>query len=198
MDKVTVRIVKVAAEDLEKLRSLPALTAEDIMAADRYERAQDKALHLVSAYLKRRYVGAWRLSDTGKPIADGVFFSVSHTDGSVAFVTADRAIGIDLERVRETDREMRDYVLSPEERGMVSTDEDFFRLWTAKESLVKAHGAGFDREPIEVPASVTDGVRRYDDKVFYSRSATIDDAVLSVTMLGDAPFDLAIEKENLL
>lgn len=79
---------------------------------------------------------------SGKWSAEGVCFSLSHTDGWVCAAVSDRAVGVDLER---TDRKlymgMFDRVVSPGER-IERTPEALLCVWTQKESIFKCCGEG--------------------------------------------------------
>ena len=181
----------------EQAKGLPLLCPADIVEADRYRMPSDKVLHLVSAYLKRKYVGVWWLSPTGKPLADHIHFNVSHTAGLVVLALADAAVGVDVERVRPVGADMIAYVATPDERAGITVPADFFGVWTAKESLVKAIGTGFDCKPNLVPAMPLAGAKIYQNNVFYTRQTAEEDWVLSVTLTGATPFDWTIEKEML-
>jgi phosphopantetheinyl transferase len=76
--------------------------------------------------------------------------SISRTEGWSAFVLSGAAaVGIDIERVRPLSwRQMMGMVCSPRETGLLQDIEEaaplpFYRLWTAKEALMKTTGQGF-------------------------------------------------------
>lgn len=81
-----------------------------------------------------------------------VRFNLSHTDGAivVAVARADRAIGVDVERLdRVVDaRRLAERFFAPSERtALAALDEParrdaFFALWTLKEAALKARGVG--------------------------------------------------------
>lgn len=90
----------------------------------------------------------------GKPLlADGggLAFNLSHADDlMLCAVAQDRAVGIDVERVRDdlADREIAARVLSPREAAVLAAVPDrrrtevFFDLWTRKEAYAKGLGIG--------------------------------------------------------
>lgn len=97
----------------------------------------------------------YQLTANGKPeltAGGGIKFNLSHTDGAAALALArDRAVGIDVERVREG-MEVMDlasrFFSSQEVQWLRSQPaperlSGFFAIWTAKEALLKAHGTGF-------------------------------------------------------
>lgn len=85
----------------------------------------------------------------GKPMVygkDSIQFSISHCrDGAAVSVSRFRT-GIDMERIRPFSMRTAEKVLTPDELRCVSSsaqwERDFFRLWTLKESYVKALGTG--------------------------------------------------------
>ena len=119
---------------------------------------------------------AFDISDHGKPFAlvDGVpttiSFNVSHSGayGLIAYAPAGR-LGVDIEE--RTDRRdidlLSEAVFGPAERVELALTSGyakthlFFRLWTIKEALMKAHGAGFQLDPssFEAPPDILRGMR---------------------------------------
>ncbi len=117
---------------------------------------------------------AFPTSEHGKPWAtvDGVTaptaFNVSHSGrhGLVAHAPEGR-LGVDIEDLRPRRRLdlLMDGALGPEERREVTEKEGeeqlrfFFRLWTMKEAVLKAHGKGFllDATSFEIPPAVRRG-----------------------------------------
>jgi 4'-phosphopantetheinyl transferase len=146
----------------------------------------------------------------GKPFlaadGDGIDFSVSHSgELAVVAVGAGRAVGVDLERIREsTDvAGVARHVLSETERaGLEGLDDTerrlaFFRSWTCKEAYLKARGlglaGGLDRwivaggavsaaDPGDAHAALGWRVRSFDPGPGYAGAAA-----------SDAPFELRVE-----
>ena len=89
-----------------------------------------------------------RYDAQGKPMTDGLYLSISHSRELAACAVADRPVGLDVELVRPAPRRVWEH-LSPEERIYAADDAAFFRLWTAKEALLKCRGGQFGqlREP---------------------------------------------------
>lgn len=84
-------------------------------------------------------------NEKGAPLpVDGVHWSLAHKPGYVAGVAAPRRIGIDIEPIRPRSDRLRDKIADPEEWDLIDADhpESFFRYWTAKEAVLKAHGVG--------------------------------------------------------
>lgn len=127
------------------------------------------ALRLLEEGLRREY-GLCRdeiwyaRGENGKPYLAGqpdVFFNITHCKGLVACVLASAPVGIDAEPIRARRESVEKRVFTPQEqrwmRESKCPDELFFRLWTLKESFVKAVGAGIsyglERVPIRMEAS---------------------------------------------
>ena len=115
-----------------------------------------------------------RATEYGKPFAllrsepADISFNVSHSGGhgSLAFAPEGR-LGVDVEeRTMPRDLEgLIDAVFSPDEQAEIAFTSEpdktrvFFRLWTIKEALIKALGAGLslDVSKLEVPVAMRRG-----------------------------------------
>lgn len=97
----------------------------------------------------------------GKPYLAGeenIDFNVTHCSGLAACVIADTPVGIDAERMGKRRMGAQKRAFTTEEQRWIEEhpcpDEAFFRLWTLKESFVKAVGTGLsyglDRVPIRM------------------------------------------------
>ncbi len=85
----------------------------------------------------------------GKPLVNGVQFSVTHARGLVGLaVCAEGQVGLDVEWVDRTceAEEIAEMHFAAGERKVMAAAEDrvgeFFRIWTRKEAVVKALGEG--------------------------------------------------------
>lgn len=93
-----------------------------------------------------------RVGDGGKPylVRERPFFSLSHSRTMAACALSDREIGLDLQRRSPWREALSRRIFTPEEQAWIlaSPDRDaaFTRLWTRKESRVKADGEGMRRE----------------------------------------------------
>jgi len=195
INTVYVKVLNTNDVDFFKVKSSSILKPEDILDAERYLQEKDKRLHLLSAYLKRKYLSEWTTKD-GKPYKDGVFFNLSHSEELVVIAFGSDELGVDVEKIRAVDEDLKNYVCSTKEKETCKTDLDFFLIWTAKESLVKAKGVGFDRRPDEIPALPLKGKKSYDDVEYYSDYTTIDNYVISLTQKGGR-FQINLSKETI-
>lgn len=150
-------------------RALLARRATLRLILARYLDAEPERLRLVTA-------------PGGKPVlTHGPAFSVAHSgDLYVVAVNGASSIGVDVERGRSVDRagaiadrwfsveEAEQLAAAPEDRRQ----EEFLRLWCAKEALAKRHGAGLRLMKgrgegadgaLDVGASLAEGRLRYFD-----------------------------------
>lgn len=88
-----------------------------------------------------------RKEESGKWAADGVFFSLSHSDGALAVAVSDEPCGVDIEReVPPRAKNFAKKVLNESElREISALSEDerverLVELWSMKESLFKMRG----------------------------------------------------------
>ena len=196
MDEIVVKLADTNKVTWQDAKSLSYVLGADIAAADKYVQEEDKVAHIVSAYFKRKYIGDWQVAKSGKPFAVGKHFNVSHTNGAVVFVESTNEIGIDIEKIRPADQDLRRYISNDIEYALITDDKSFFEIWTAKESLVKATGEGIV-SPRKIPALPIDGAKTYNGTTFFSQHATFSGYVLSVTRSGNTPFALQIVPESI-
>jgi 4'-phosphopantetheinyl transferase len=132
--------------------------------ADRFLRPEDRALSIVTRGSLRCLLSeATGIAPDKILLAEGPFgkpylcglrgphFNVSHS-GSFALIglSDSRPIGVDIERIRVTGDELnvaRSYFSATEYRALQGLWKDarlssFFKIWTCKEAVLKACGAG--------------------------------------------------------
>ena len=89
----------------------------------------------------------------GKPhLADLAPFNISHAGDFAVLALSRQNVGVDLERIRPLDwQRISSRFFHPEERAFLAQstepERDFFRIWTLKESYLKAEGTGFSVSP---------------------------------------------------
>ena len=78
-----------------------------------------------------------------------IHFNLSHSGDYAMCVIGDNPAGCDVERVRKIDLKIADRFFAPSEIELIKTQptseaqiNTFFRLWTLKESYIKAEGQG--------------------------------------------------------
>ena len=111
--------------------------------------------HLLDRVLKKDYgVESYRIEQEsqGKPWLPShpeICFNISHSNNLAVCAVGQVPLGIDIERIRPFNDNLLRKVLSAHEQELfeekMSQDERqtlFFKLWTLKESFVKADGCG--------------------------------------------------------
>ena len=84
----------------------------------------------------------------GKPYIENLCdFNISHSDEFVVCaVSSSGKIGIDIEKIRETELNDFSSTMTPDQWNMINNStnptQNFFNLWSIKESVIKAEGQG--------------------------------------------------------
>ncbi|MBQ3736949.1 MAG: 4'-phosphopantetheinyl transferase superfamily protein [Candidatus Methanomethylophilaceae archaeon] len=124
--------------------------------ADFYRFPTDRMLSVTAGLFLRlieRSYGAVTEDGNGKLRCPGIEFNLSHSGHYVAFALSEDPVGIDIEAVGRN-RDIAKRVMDPQEYsdfmdtvGEKDRNEVFARMWTAKESYMKALGLGFRLPP---------------------------------------------------
>jgi len=134
----------------------------------------------------------WEKNDREAPLPNkGFFWSVSHKRNWAAAVIADEAVGIDVEEILPRDNQaVFDELASESEWDAVGGRSwaHFFRVWTAKEATLKAHGLGIGAFSSCVMHAVVDDNHlslRFDGSDWLVEHFYHDNHIISVTAVGD-------------
>ena len=89
----------------------------------------------------------FKTAEGGKPELKGagIFFNLSHSGDRAMCVISDCPVGCDVEAVRENRRVAERFFTKEEAELAGESPESFTRLWTLKESFIKATGEGLGR-----------------------------------------------------
>ena len=143
-------------QDRARINMIYLLEYDSAGAVQDRKTQHERGRELLRFGLERQYglQALVRQESGGKPYlenASGVYFNISHTSGLVACGIGEQEIGIDVEWIRPYDRRLMQRICSEEEmvylcgdrrEGEQMQNERFFRLWTLKESYLKATGQG--------------------------------------------------------
>ena len=162
--------------------------------ADFYRFPKDRMLSVTAGLFLRlieRSYGAVTEDGNGKPRCPGIEFNLSHSGHYVAFALSEDPVGIDIEAVgRNIDIAKR--VMDPQEYsdfmdtvGEKDRDEVFARMWTAKESYMKALGLGFRLPPESFRVLYGYDIRSPDENMTISEPAPPEGFRISVCGKGD-------------
>lgn len=86
-------------------------------------------------------------NDNGKPYfkaRNDIFFNISHSKEYIICAIAPFEIGCDIEKIRDVKQSIANRFFTRDESNFVMDQDSFFRLWTLKESFVKAIGTGLN------------------------------------------------------
>lgn len=93
----------------------------------------------------------YEYGENGKPYLKNknIYFNVSHSGTMVACAVSDVEVGIDIEKIKDTDYKIAKRFFAENENTLIDNQADdelkrdmFFRIWTMKESFIKATGLG--------------------------------------------------------
>jgi len=84
----------------------------------------------------------------GKPYAENINFSISHSHGKVLVALSDSAVGADIQKINPSQNlKVAKKFLTGEECSNLDNDK-FFRFFTMKESYFKMTGEGLPLSPV--------------------------------------------------
>ncbi len=85
----------------------------------------------------------------GKPFLEqGPFFSISHSRQFSVLAVSENEIGIDIEMHQSPSERLLDRCFTEDEAAFAKlSTENFLRIWTAKEAVLKLFGTGFSFSP---------------------------------------------------
>lgn len=115
-------------------------------------------------------------SENGKPNLKELHFSISHSNGYLAFISGTTsALGIDIEKKKPVDLKLFQYLFTEKEwQSIVDAEnslEHFYWFWVRKEALLKAVGCALkDLKQLEV----FEQHGNYKDKGYYFESFDFD------------------------
>ena len=131
----------------------------------RFAKCRSVLRKIIGMWLNKPYSSLmFKFGKHGKPHLDhhtDIHFNISHTQGHAVLAFArDHEIGIDIENTqRDTDIDnVAQKVFTKKEQELLFQMDGknrknlFFRLWTAKESFLKATGRGLTLNPQEIEA----------------------------------------------
>ncbi|GED57741.1 4'-phosphopantetheinyl transferase superfamily protein [Brevibacillus formosus] len=112
-------------------------------------------------------------------------FNISHSGKWIVCIIDEHPVGIDIERIHTVDLQIAKQFFAQEEYEFIENEQDalqrhsrFFKVWTAKESYVKAIGHGFSI-PLNSFSTVrgggVEGLRVYDHCNWYFKIFFLDD-----------------------
>ena len=131
------------------------LKEDDIKKINDFKKSNDKKLSLASLFLQYYLINEKlslnfedifiKKNKYGKPYYDNLNFNVSHDKNLCCLISNDNPIGIDIVNTeRQIDKLLYSYIFTKKEIDRIENKIDFFKLWSLKESYLKAIGTGFN------------------------------------------------------
>lgn len=197
MKKIDLHLIDLSLIDIEKLYSSPFINDEDILKTQRFKVDQVRNEKLSSIYLKRKYIGQYQISDRGKPLSEDCYFNISHS-GGVTILAIDKSnlIGVDIEYIKKVEDDFVRHVCDDKEYKFIKNNEDFYKIWTNKESLLKAIGTGIDKRLNEVIGLPLNSIREYEGNLYRSKTIKYQDYIITITTKSLEEFDIDVIIEN--
>lgn len=164
--RISILDTKIFDDEGQYLNAYNSVSAERKEKVDFYRFDKDKRLSLAAGLLLEMGLSQFGIKEYsleygqyGKPYIreyDWLFFSLSHSGTLAACAFYDKEIGIDIELICDvTEPLIRQVSTDYEYDFLMHLDENqrkeqFFRLWTAKESYMKYLGTGLSLSPQEL------------------------------------------------
>ena len=164
LNKVYIADAPVLKDEQLYKRLYTGLDASRRAKADRFRFEKDKRLSVAAGALLQYALQienirepSFHVTSNGKPYLAGeerLYFNLSHSEEMVMCAIAEKEVGCDVEKKTVLDRRLAEYVMTEYELNRIydlekdsEQQEMFFRLWTLKESYMKATGLGIGLEP---------------------------------------------------
>lgn len=140
-------------DPLENKRLLELVGSERRKKVIRYHMPDDRKRSLGAGIIIRKILdenglpeSRLKYSENGKPVADGLFFNVSHAGDYVVGVQSDCKVGCDIEKIVKAPFKIAEQYFKKKEAEYIQSEQEmdkaFFTLWTLKESYMKMTGKG--------------------------------------------------------
>jgi 4'-phosphopantetheinyl transferase len=183
--------------DFISLNGIDLVTSARRKRINKFLQVEDKARCLLAGLLMRKLCGIIDESqliygENGKPyLKDGnKYFNISHSGNYVILALSEKEVGIDIEKIDTHPDKVAVRCFTTEECEWMrqeESDEAFYKLWTAKESVMKATGLGFSLSPGSFCVLPIDSSEhRIIDKSWFLDWAVYDGYVICCAVEGQA------------
>ncbi|MFD2787220.1 4'-phosphopantetheinyl transferase family protein [Hymenobacter rubripertinctus] len=174
----------------------------------RYQRWQDKQAHLFGKLIVRHALHTLGFagdalsrivrSPNGRPhLVGNTDFNLTHSGKYILCASGNELrLGVDIEEIRPIDFTHFDDVMTPEQWQEINQSQcplqQFYALWTVKESVIKADSRGLT---IPLKSIVPDkGWVELDGKAWYLRPLRLDDQYAGCLAVDMEEYDLVLEE----
>lgn len=190
------------------------LSVEEKDRASRYYHERDRVRFIISRVALRKTLGGYvemkpediefAIGANKKPMIAGsehIQYNVSHSGDKIVIAVSGRPVGIDVEYINEqyNVQDVAETCLSETEQEAIRQQEhsaqDFYRLWTRKEALLKATGKGIDDDIKQTPSldSVHDTSIFTGEDLYVNTFTPYDSYICSIGTHGKASYVLIDE-----
>lgn len=134
---------------------LKGLSKKRIEKTLRYRQVKDRKQSFGAGLLLKKCLFEYgidmesiRYGENGKPEAKGIHFNISHSQDMVVCVVSNQPVGCDIENVDDLKEGIAERFFTDNEIRYLNTfsgdkkRDEFYRLWTMKESYMKMTGEG--------------------------------------------------------
>ena len=182
---------------MQNKRLLELVGTERRKKVIRYRMPDDRKRSLAAGLIIRKILNenglsedSLKYSENGKPLADNLFFNISHAGDYVVGVSSDREVGCDIEKIVDAPLEVTDRFFHLKEAEYIKSAEDknraFFTLWTLKESYMKMTGKGFSIPPEMIGFTLDEKGKIQSEKEGVFRQYLLAEGVISVCIKENA------------
>ncbi len=195
MQEVAIYILELDDIKANEDKILKELSSFQLMQSKKYKVQEDYLRSIGGFYLINKYTSknVLRHNKYGKPIKTGEYFNVAHSGKFVVFAKSDVQIGVDIEKIRDFKVGLINYICNEQDAKKIKTKQDFFKVWTLKESLIKCVGTGFAKGSVKDVPIYPIEKRVYLGEDYSSKIELIEDYVLAVCIKGLDDLSLDIE-----
>lgn len=179
-------IKKISNTDLIKDLKL-LLDKDKQQKVEKLQKIKDQKRAIISALLLNDILKYYGLSTSdiiyneyGKPYLKNneICFNISHSGDYVVCAVSKNEIGVDIQEIRKVNDLIVQKKYTEEEQKYVTDDVTFTKVWTLKESYVKAIGKGLYQKVEEVETINSNQLSKIGD--FQFQSMIIDNYCLSI------------------
>ena len=193
--KLVIHILNYKNISIDDLLSSKYLSNIEKESFNKFSNENVKKEKIVSTIFKNKYIGEYYINEKGKPLSHNIFFNLSHSYGVIVFIMDVVPIGIDIEKIRKVDNDLISYTTDEEEKSYIVDEKTFFEIWTNKEALVKSFGSGISSKINEIPSLPINGMRNYQNKIYFNKTITYEDYIITVSREKNEEYELEITNE---
>ncbi len=174
--------------------------------AERLYNKNDALLSATAGLMMKKVLGVTedgmvRYGEHNKPyLEQGPFFSISHSRRYSVLAVSENEIGIDIEMHEGPNEKLCKRCFTEEEQKFVGlSEENFLRLWTAKEAVLKFLGTGFSYAPKNFSVLPLSDEHEICGKKIRLFCSDINGAVLTTAFCGEEQFEfMEFQPEDLI